>query len=79
VKLWTELLTRHLGIGRPFVGYFSDAAGRINMADTCTFLGGLFCLVIVSSISKLFSAVQSRSRGQIAKVTCQGHLGYGFG
>jgi MFS family permease len=35
-----------LGIGRPFVGYFSDAAGRINMAATCTFLAGLFCLVI---------------------------------
>lgn len=25
-----------VGIGRPFVGYFSDAAGRINMAGTCT-------------------------------------------
>ena len=35
-----------LGIGRPFVGYFSDAAGRINMAGTCTFLAGLFCLII---------------------------------
>jgi MFS family permease len=34
------------GIGRPFVGYFSDAAGRINMAGACTFLAGLFCLVI---------------------------------
>jgi len=34
------------GVGRPFVGYFSDAAGRINMAGTCTFLAGLFCLVI---------------------------------
>jgi MFS family permease len=33
-------------IGRPFVGYFSDAAGRINMAGICTFLAGLFCLVI---------------------------------
>jgi hypothetical protein len=44
------MLTRYLGIGRPFVGYFSDAAGRINMAGTCTFLAGLFCLVIVSTV-----------------------------
>jgi MFS family permease len=35
------------GMGRPFVGYFSDAAGRINLAGACTFLAGLFCLVIV--------------------------------
>jgi MFS family permease len=35
-----------LGIGRPFVGYFSDAAGRINTAGTCTFFAGLFCLII---------------------------------
>ena len=35
-----------IGMGRPFVGYFSDAAGRINMAGFCTFLAGLFCLVI---------------------------------
>ncbi|THV49012.1 hypothetical protein BGAL_0216g00160 [Botrytis galanthina] len=34
------------GLGRPFVGAFSDATGRINMAGTCTFLAGLFCLVI---------------------------------
>ncbi|CAG8958889.1 hypothetical protein HYFRA_00012886 [Hymenoscyphus fraxineus] len=34
------------GIGRPTVGYFSDAFGRINMAGTCTFLAGLFCFVI---------------------------------
>ncbi|RDL42114.1 uncharacterized protein BP5553_02093 [Venustampulla echinocandica] len=34
------------GLGRPFVGYFSDAFGRINMAGSCTFLAGLFCLVI---------------------------------
>jgi MFS family permease len=34
------------GIGRPFVGYFSDAAGRINLAGFCTFLAGLFCFVI---------------------------------
>lgn len=35
------------GLGRPFVGYFSDAAGRINLAGACTFLVGLFCFVIV--------------------------------
>ncbi|TVY81578.1 putative transporter MCH2 [Lachnellula suecica] len=40
------LLNLGQGIGRPFVGYFSDAAGRINMAGTCTFFAGLFCLVI---------------------------------
>jgi len=40
------LLNLGQGIGRPFVGYFSDASGRINMAGTCTFLAGLFCLVI---------------------------------
>ncbi|KAG9248375.1 MFS transporter-like protein [Calycina marina] len=34
------------GIGRPFIGYFSDAAGRINIAGGCTFLAGLFCLLI---------------------------------
>ncbi|TVY13001.1 putative transporter MCH2 [Lachnellula arida] len=40
------LLNLGTGIGRPLVGYFSDAAGRINMAGFCTFLAGLFCLVI---------------------------------
>jgi len=34
------------GLGRPFVGYFSDAAGRINLAGACTFVAGLFCFVI---------------------------------
>lgn len=34
-------------MGRPFVGYFSDAAGRINLAGACTFVAGLFCFVIV--------------------------------
>ncbi|TVY28165.1 putative transporter, partial [Lachnellula hyalina] len=43
------LLNLGQGIGRPFVGYFSDAAGRINMAGFCTFLAGLFCLVIWTS------------------------------
>lgn len=50
VRRYTTMLTRYPGIGRPFVGYFSDAAGRINMAGFCTFLTGLFCLVIVSFI-----------------------------
>lgn len=33
-------------IGRPPVGYFSDAMGRLNMAAIMTFLCGLFSLVI---------------------------------
>jgi len=40
------LLNLGQGMGRPVVGYFSDSFGRINMAGTCTFLTGLFCLVI---------------------------------
>ncbi|CZT05034.1 related to protein MCH2 (monocarboxylate permease homolog) [Rhynchosporium agropyri] len=40
------LLNLGQGVGRPFVGYFSDSFGRINMACTCTFLAGFFCLVI---------------------------------
>lgn len=35
----------HLGLGRPFVGYFSDSIGRINMAGGCTFVCGVLCLV----------------------------------
>jgi MFS family permease len=34
------------GIGRPPIGYWSDAFGRINMAGTMTFMSGLFALVI---------------------------------
>jgi MFS family permease len=30
------LLNLGQGIGRPLIGYFSDAVGRINMAATCT-------------------------------------------
>lgn len=33
-------------LGRPPIGYFSDSIGRLNMATTMTFFGGLFCLVI---------------------------------
>ncbi|KAK0104698.1 hypothetical protein ONS95_004971 [Cadophora gregata] len=40
------LLNLGQGLGRPFVGYFSDSFGRINMAGTCTFLAGFFSLVI---------------------------------
>lgn len=34
------------GLGRPPIGFWSDAFGRINMAGTMTFLSGLFALVI---------------------------------
>jgi MFS family permease len=40
------LLNLGQGLGRPFVGYFSDAVGRINIALLGTFLSGFFCLVI---------------------------------
>lgn len=32
--------------GRPPIGYFSDAVGRVNMAGLMTFLSGVFVLVI---------------------------------
>lgn len=38
-------------LGRPPIGYFSDTFGRINMAATMTFLGGLFSLVIWTNAS----------------------------
>ncbi|POR36109.1 Putative transporter MCH2 [Tolypocladium paradoxum] len=34
------------GVGRPFVGYFSDRTGRINMSALMTLLAGLFPLAI---------------------------------
>lgn len=40
------LLNLGQGLGRPFVGIFSDSAGRINLAGLCTFICGLFCFVI---------------------------------
>ncbi|KAJ5089507.1 hypothetical protein N7532_008191 [Penicillium argentinense] len=40
------LLNLGQGLGRPFVGMFSDRLGRINIATLLTFLCGLFCLVI---------------------------------
>lgn len=40
------MLNLGLGIGRPVVGYYSDAFGRINTATVCTALCGLFCLTL---------------------------------
>jgi MFS family permease len=40
------MLNFGLAIGRPLVGYYSDAWGRINMATATTALCGLFCLAI---------------------------------
>ena len=40
------LLTLGLAVGRPVVGYYSDAIGRINMAMLMTAFCGLLCLVI---------------------------------
>ncbi|KAI2955220.1 hypothetical protein CBS147322_3433 [Aspergillus niger] len=34
------------GLGRPVIGYVSDSFGRLNTALACTFLAGLFSLVI---------------------------------
>ncbi|OJJ49368.1 hypothetical protein ASPZODRAFT_112211 [Penicilliopsis zonata CBS 506.65] len=42
----SALLNLGQGLGRPFVGIFSDKIGRINVATLLTFLCGLFCLVI---------------------------------
>ena len=35
-----------LGIGRPFIGYYSDTWGRINTAGITTAACGIFCLVL---------------------------------
>lgn len=35
-----------LGVGRPVVGYYSDAFGRLNMAVLTTGLSGVFCLAL---------------------------------
>ncbi|KAJ5305028.1 uncharacterized protein N7443_004688 [Penicillium atrosanguineum] len=42
----SALLNLGQGLGRPFVGMFSDRLGRINVATFLSFLCGLFCLVI---------------------------------
>jgi MFS family permease len=42
----SALLNLGQGLGRPFVGMFSDRLGRINIATFLSFVCGLFCLVI---------------------------------
>lgn len=42
----SALLNLGQGLGRPPIGYFSDAIGRINMATLMTFISGLFALII---------------------------------
>lgn len=42
----SALLNLGQGLGRPFVGMFSDKLGRINIASFLSFLCGLFCLLI---------------------------------
>jgi MFS family permease len=40
------MLSLGLGVGRPFIGYFSDSWGRINMAGLMTALCGILCIAI---------------------------------
>lgn len=40
------LLNLGQGLGRPLVGIFSDAAGRINLAGACTFLCGIYIFAL---------------------------------
>ena len=40
------MLNLGLAVGRPFIGYFSDSWGRINIAAGATGLCGVFCLAI---------------------------------
>jgi MFS family permease len=42
----SALLNLGQGLGRPFVGMFSDKLGRINIATILSFACGLFCLLI---------------------------------
>ncbi|KAL5332917.1 major facilitator superfamily domain-containing protein [Aspergillus crustosus] len=42
----SALLNLGQGLGRPFVGMFSDKFGRINVSVFLTFLCGVFCLLI---------------------------------
>lgn len=42
----SALLNLGQGLGRPFVGMFSDRFGRINVATLLSFVCGLFCLVV---------------------------------
>ncbi|KAK7609678.1 major facilitator superfamily domain-containing protein [Phyllosticta paracitricarpa] len=45
-SLLGALLNLGLGVGRPIIGYYSDAYGRINMALGMTVLCSLLCLVL---------------------------------
>lgn len=45
-SLLGALLNLGLGVGRPIIGYYSDAYGRINMALCMTVLCALLCLVL---------------------------------
>lgn len=45
-SLASALLNLGQAFGRPAVGFLSDRLGRLSVAFTATFLGGLFCLVI---------------------------------
>ncbi|OAP59401.1 hypothetical protein AYL99_06699 [Fonsecaea erecta] len=40
------VLNLGLGIGRPVIGYYSDAFGRINMATIMTAVSGVLCLAL---------------------------------
>lgn len=40
------LLNLGLGIGRPVIGYYSDAFGRLNIATVMTALSGVLCLAL---------------------------------
>ncbi|KAJ5606145.1 hypothetical protein N7510_008926 [Penicillium lagena] len=42
----SALLNLGQGLGRPFVGMFSDRLGRINIATLLSFCCGFFCLII---------------------------------
>jgi len=42
----SAILNLGQALGRPPIGYFSDAVGRINMAALMTFLAGLFACVV---------------------------------
>lgn len=42
----SAMLNLGQGLGRPPIGYFSDAIGRINMAGLTTFLCSLLCFVV---------------------------------
>lgn len=49
----SALLNLGQGLGRPFVGMFSDRLGRINIATFLSFLCGLFCLAIWTSADSM--------------------------